>query len=199
MADAHGQMIQINLRPSPAGKPGASSIEQLHRTPLMWLVGAAMVTGIVALWLPVQLRSAQLKRLNQRIQELTPMKLEVDRIQQYTKSLRAQEAAFKGLAQGQYQWAKRLNTIATLTPDGVWYTELALDQDKGLIIQGSAIGEGGGEMVKIGRLVQDLKADTGFSSAVTDIQIESIKRFQDKEVEIVQFTLTCELAKEPAS
>jgi len=68
------------------------------------------------------------------------------------------------------------------------------------VIQGSAIGQAAGsEMVSIGRLVQDLKADADFSAVVKDIQIESIKRSQDKEVEIVQFTLTCTLAQPPGS
>jgi hypothetical protein len=61
----------------------------------------------------------------------------------------------------------------------------------------SAIAQGGTEMVTVGRLVQDLKADQYFALAVKDIQIESIKRVQEKEVEVVQFTLTCALVPSP--
>ena len=95
-------------------------------------------------------------------------------------------------------WAKRLNTLSDVTPEGVWFTELSLDEDKGLVIQGSAIGQGGAEMVSVGRIVSDLKANADFSSVIKDIQIESIKRVQEKEVELVQFTLTCFLAKKPS-
>ena len=98
------------------------------------------------------------------------------------------------LKQERQLWSKRLNTLSNLTPDGVWFTELNFDQAKGLVVQGAAIGQGGDEMVTVGRLVQDLKADPDLASAIQDIQIESIKRAQEKEIEMVQFTLTCALA-----
>ena len=59
----------------------------------------------------------------------------------------------------------------------------------------SAIGQGGSEMVNVGRLREDLKKDPDFAAAVKDIQIESVKRVQEKEIEIVQFTLSCTLAE----
>jgi len=192
-------MLTINLLPASARKTALSSLEQFHRTPLMWMAVVVMVGLVMALWVPLTIRRGQLRQLNAKIDALTPKKLEVERLQQFTRQLHAQEASFKGLAQGRYRWSRRLNTLSTLTPEGTWFTELSLDQTKGLVIQGSAIGEGGNEMVHIGRLVQDLKADSDFSAAVRDIQIESIKRFQDKEIEIVQFTLTCALADAPGS
>lgn len=193
-------MLKINLLPPAERKAVLSHIEQFHRTPLMWIVVAVMVAFPLLLLLPMGLRRQQLQRLNVKIQALTPKKAEIDRMKQATEQLRAQEAAFQGLRESQHRWAKRLNTLSDLTPDGVWFTELALDRKRGLVIQGSAIGQGtGSEMVNIGRLVQDLKADADFSAVVKDIQIESIKRSQDKEIEIVQFTLTCTLAQAPGT
>ena len=193
-------MLKINLLPPAERKATLSHIEQFHRTPLMWIVVAAMVAFPLFLLLPISFRRQQLQRLTARIQTLTPKKAEVDEMQRATEQLRAQEAAFQGLRESQHRWAKRLNTLSDLTPDGMWFTELALDRKRGLVIQGSAIGQGtGSEMVSIGRLVQDLKADADFSAAVKDIQIESIKRSQDKEVELVQFTLTCTLVQPPGS
>ena len=192
-------MLKINLLPAGARQTALSSIEQLHRTPLMWVVVGVMAGLALTLAVPAMLRGQQLRQLQTKIAVLSPRKLELDRLQQFNQQLRSQEEAFQGLRRGQQEWSKRLNTLSDVTPEGVWFTELALDQDKGLVIQGAAIGGGGSEMVSIGRLVQDLKADASFASAVKDIQIESIKRFQEKEMEIVQFTLTCSLVGEPES
>ena len=192
-------MLRINLLPPSERKATFSPVEQFHRTPLMWIVIGGMIACALVLLVPIGLRRPHLHQLNAEIQTLTPRKAEVDRLQDVIKRLRAQEQAFQGLRQGQHRWAKRLNTLSDVTPDGVWFNELAMDQTRGLVIQGSAIGQGGAEMVRIGRLVQDLKSDADFSAAIKDIQIESIKRSQDKEIEIVQFTLTCSLIVTPGS
>lgn len=193
-------MLTINLLPQTERKAALSAVDQLHRTPLVWVAACGMALLIVLLWIPITLRRKELQTIDAQVQVLAPKKAEVDRLQQFTRQLRAQETAFQELRQGQYHWSKRLNTLSNLAPNGVWFTELAMDAQRGLVIQGAALGQGGAEMVGIGRLVQDLKADPDFSAAVKDIQIESIKRIQEKEIEIVQFTLTCTLSKEmPAS
>ncbi|MDP3703732.1 MAG: PilN domain-containing protein [Candidatus Omnitrophota bacterium] len=165
----------------------------------MAIVIIGMASAVLLLWLPVALRGQQLQKLEREIQALSPKKAELDQLQQVIHRLRSQQEAFQGLQQGQRRWSKRLNTLSTHTPEGVWFTEFVLDPARGLIIQGAAIGQGGAEMVSIGRLVQELKNDADFAAAVKDIQIESIKRAQDREIEIVQFTLTCSLSSGSAS
>lgn len=192
-------MLRVNLLPESERRTTLSPVEQLHRTPLVWVTVAGMILVVVILWIPLTIRQRALTALDGQIQTLAPKKEEVDRLQQFTRQLRAQEAAFKDLRKEQHLWSKRLNILSNATPDGVWYTELAMDLQRGLVIQGAALGQGGAEMVGIGRLVQELKADPDFSAAVKDIQIESIKRTQDKEIEIVQFTLTCALSGAPGS
>jgi len=190
-------MLQINLLPESERTATLSQVEQFHRTPLMAIVIIGMAAFVVVLLIPLSLRRRQLQHLRTEIQALTPKTAELDQLQQVVHRLRAQETAFQGLEHGQRRWSKRLNTLSTLTPEGVWFTDLALDPARGLVIQGSAISQGGTEMVHIGRLVQELKNDADFAAAVKDIQIESIKRAQDHEIEIVQFTLTCSLAARP--
>jgi Tfp pilus assembly protein PilN len=192
-------MLQINLLPESERKTTLSPVEQFHRTPLMAIVIIGRAAFVVVLLIPLSLRRRQLQHLRTEIQALTPKKAELDQLQQVIHRFRAQETAFQGLERGQRRWSKRLNTLSTLTPEGVWFTDLALDPTRGLVIQGSAIGQGGTEMVHIGRLVQELKNDADFAAAVKDIQIESIKRSQDHEIEIVQFTLTCSLAAGPST
>ncbi|MEE8536787.1 MAG: PilN domain-containing protein [Acidobacteriota bacterium] len=190
-------MLKVNLLPESARQATLSPIEQFHRTPLMWLVVGAMLLFVLVLLVPLGIDGQRLHGLQAQIQVLQPKKLEVDRVQRFVRGLRAQQGAFRSMKQGGGKWAKRLNVLSDVTPDGVWFTELELDQDKGLIIRGSAIGQGGSEMVSVGRLRSDLKADPDFAAAIEDIQIESIKRIQEKNIEIVQFTLACALRKAP--
>lgn len=192
-------LLKVNLLPESARKISLSPLEQFHRTPLMWWLVGLMVGLVLLALIPVALRGQRLHALNAKIRTLEPQKREVDQLQQSLQRLRAEEQAFRGIASGQSLWSKRLNILSNLTPEGVWFTQLSLDPDKGLLIQGSAVGKGDTEMVSIGRFVQDLKEDTYFSSGLKNIQIESIKRVQEKSIEIVQFTVTAALAGTPQS
>ncbi len=187
-------MLKVNLLPETARKNALSPIEQFHRTPLMWIAVSLLLLIACSFLVPIMLSRQQLTQVTHRIEALEPKKFEMDRLQQVLQQLRAQQAAFQGLDRRAGGWAKRLNTLSNATPDGVWFTELTLNKGAGLLIQGSAIGQGGNETVNIGRLVQELKADADFAAVVKDIQIESIKRFQLEEVEVVQFTLACSLS-----
>ena len=192
-------MLKINLLPAGSGRGVGSPIEQLHRTPLAWVIAGAIVLLPLLLLVPVGILGQQLRQLTQKVQALEPKKVAVDQLQEFLKRLHAQEAAFRGLEREQRDlWAARLNTLSDLTPEGVWYTELSLDQVGGLVIQGSAMSQVGPEMINVTRLVQDLKEDQAFSSAFKMIQIESIKRVQEGEFDLVQFTLTCTLAEPPS-
>lgn len=184
-------MLKINLLPPTARKAAPSAIEQFHRTPLMWMLVGVLVLAPLLLWVPVSLRHRQLRELQASISALRPKKLEVEQLQQSLQQLRSQESAFRELQVAKILWSKRLNVLSDVTPDGVWFTDLSFDQKKGLVLEGAAIGQDDPELVGISKVVQGLKAESEFSSAVKEIQIESIKRIQDGEVEVVQFTLTC--------
>ena len=192
-------MLKINLLPEEQRKTSLSPVEQFHRTPLMLMILLGLFLLPLMVWLPIALRQGQLKALNAKIQALDPKKQEVDQLQRFLQSLQAQEIAFQGLTKGQGVWAKRLNTLSDVTPEGVWFTTLTLDPSKGLVIHGSAVGQMDPGMVNVTRLVHSLKADSDFMAAVKDIQIESIKRVQEGEVEVMQFTLNCPLLETQAS
>ncbi len=188
-------MLTINLLPESLRRTGPSPLEQLHRTPLVLVAISLMAALPLLLVVPLTIRQQQLQQLNAKIDALKPKKAQIDDIQNILRKLHTQEAAFRGLGRGQQLWARRLNILSNLTPDGVWFTELSLDQGKELVIQGSAIAQGGAETGNVSRFAQSLKENTDFSVGVKDIQIESIKRSQDKDVELVQFTLNCPLAE----
>ena len=149
-------MLKINLLPEGTRKAAVSPIEQFHRTPLMWLFVSGAVLLIVFLLVPITLHRQQLKQLQAKVHALEPKKQEVDQLQRLVQRLKAQETVFHGLGKGESAWSKRLNILSDVTPEGIWFTELTLEPGKSLVIQGSAIGMAGAEMVSIGRLVQDL-------------------------------------------
>ena len=192
-------MLRINLLPEELRQSTASPIEQFHRTPL-FLVIIVGILGILPLvfWAPIGLRRQQLRQLQSKVALLEPKKLVVDQLQRDLQLFRAQEAAFQGMIKGQGLWAARLNTLSDAIPDGVWFTELILEDTK-LVIHGSAISLANPGMVSVTNLVQGLKADAHFMAAVKDIQIESMKRVQEGEVEVTQFIVNCALVEVPAA
>ena len=186
-------MLRINLLPEERRKTPQSKVEQLHRTPLMAvLIGVAVALPLVLL-MPIQVSTRQLQRLNGEIAGLKPHQEELVKLQRFLETLKGQESALQTLSKGGGLWAQRLNIISDATPEGVWFTEMILDPQKGLLLRGSAIGRSDPGMVNVGRFVHSLKADPIFMAMVKDIQIESIKRVQEGDVEVMQFTVNCTL------
>ena len=192
-------MIAVNLLPEAYRKPKASSIEPFYRSPLAILVAIVMVAGVLLLWSLSLMREGQGAALQAKLGELQTKKSTADELKTALEKLKEQQVTFQGLTRERTTWSKQLNRLSDVMPDGVWFTDLSLDQQKGLVIQGSAVGQGGEEMVRIGRLVNDLKADPKFSAVVKDIQIESIKSVPGKDLEIVEFALTGGLVGSPAN
>ena len=187
-------MITINLLPESYRQPVSSPVQQFHRSPLALLMAAVMI-GVAALLLAgVQMRQAALAGANTRLQQLSAKKAAVDELNTLVRDLREQHAVFERLSHARSQWAHHLNVLSDVTPDGVWLTDFALDPDKGLVIQGSALAKGGEEIVRINRLVDGLNNDEQVSQVLRNIQIESVKRMKEDQVDVVEFTLTCTLA-----
>ena len=185
-------MLKVNLLPEEFRKPVLSPIEQFHRTPLMWIIIGILVVIPLLLLLPIGLQLNHLRQLDAKIQVLEPKKLAVDQLQRSLETLRAQEAVFQRVTKGEDLWAKRLNTLSDVAQDGLWFSELVMDPGKGLVIRGSALEEANPT-----QLVQDLEADKAFMAGIQEIKIESLKRVQDGEIEVTNFTLNCALTEAP--
>ncbi len=190
-------LLRINLLPGDRRRLTRSPVEQFHRTPLMWLLAGLMVVSLVGLIGMTQWQGRQVARLRARVDALQPREARLDHLAKDTANLRAQEGALSGLESEQVQWARRLNIISDVLPDGMWFDEFMLDQAQGLVIRGAALAEGvgGASQGHVGRLVQQLKDDAAFRTGLGDIQIESIKRDQDGDIELVRFTITASPAK----
>lgn len=195
-------ILRINLLPEAYREPPTTSWQQVTRVPLAWLVAGLLVGGLVLLLLVQGLQKTRLARLSSRIQELQSKKRIADGLRETVETLRDQQAVYRYLDGTRSRWAQHLNFFSNVMPEGVWFTELSVDQvTRDFTLQGRAIAQGGEEMVRIGQFVQDLKADAAFSSAVQDLQIEAIRRSQDGEIELIDFTilgkLTPPLAAQP--
>ncbi|MBI2885281.1 MAG: PilN domain-containing protein [Candidatus Omnitrophica bacterium] len=188
------RLVAVNLLPEGQRKPVTSSLEQFHRSPLAWLIGGGLVGVALVLFVMLRVYQAQTAQVAAQLQTLDQQKLVVFQLKDSLQALRAQQQAYQQVQQDRSDWAHHLNTISDQVPDGVWFSDLTLDPVRGLVIEGSAISEGGEEMVRIGRFVQELKADPRFAQSIQDIQIEAIKRGQEGDIELVFFTITCTLA-----
>lgn len=191
-------MITINLLPETRRKSAANPLDQFRRSPLvLWgVIGVLAITGCLVLL--NAFRQQQLTRLTGRLQQLEAKKKDVNNLKTVLQQFREQQAIYQGLAEGRSRWARRLNVLSDVMPDGVWLTDLALDPANGLVIQGAAVEQGDEVMAQIGRLVQALKDDPDFSQTVRDVQIESIKSTKEGELDVTQFSLICEMAQASA-
>ena len=193
-------MLSINLLPEALQTGARSPWQQCYRIPLVWIVGGALALGVAVSWVPVAVRRHQLQQVRAKMQALEPRKAAVEQLQKSVQHLRAQEAAFRGVGGGQGlgHWAKRLNVLSDLTPGGVWFTALHVDQATGLVLEGMALAQGGAEMASIGRIAQEVRTHPEFSPLFSDVQIGSITRAMDHDVELIHFTLTATLAEAEA-
>ena len=192
-------MITINVLPDSYRKPKATPLQELPRSPLLRLLGAlavGLVVTLAGLW---QLQQARLGSLTSNAESLKERKKAADELSQSVSTLSTQRQVFEEVVKQRSLWAIYLDRLSMVVPDGVWFTDLLIDQERGLVLQGSAVGKGGEEMVSIGRLAQDLKGDKEFAGTFRDIQIESIKSAQDGDLEVIQFTLTCVFRAKPSA
>jgi len=182
-------MIEINLLPRKPGQDQTSSLRQLHRMPLPWIVVGLMVGYVFVLfgWVTWQGRVAA--TLKDRVAVLQPQQVKVQALQQVVEQLRAQESAFQGLGSGIVRWSDRLSVLAQAAPSTVWYTELILDPLEGVVLQGAAIEQGGKEMAHLRKLNNALSKAPGYGETFGGIRIDSIQRTKDKEIAIIEFVL----------
>lgn len=191
-------MITINLLPESARKPQTTSLQQFPRSPLaIGLVGCLLGLSVLMLGAKVVLQ-ARLRGLTATLQQQQPQKAQAEAVRASVTALQDRDKLYQRLSRERSDWTQRLSALAEMTPDGIWLTDFAFDPDEGLALQGAAIGNGGEEMIRIRRFVQDLRSHPAFAALIKDLQIESIKSVLDGDVEIVKFALTGQLTVAPA-
>ncbi len=184
-------MLEINLLPAEMRKTAPNPVQQLHRSPLVWMV----VIGILGFWLFLQIglmgANAKLANTNSEIQRLQPQQTRAQQLQKTIEDLKLRYTAFGQLTQG-YLWAERLNLLSDLVPEVIWLRELVMDAKEGIVVQGTAIERDGKALASLGNYVQDLNTQPAFNSVFRRLEIDSIKRVMDERIELVEFLLVGE-------
>jgi len=187
-------LITINLLPEGSRKPRPSSLQQFPRSPLALLVAGVLVGLWVLLGGTRLVLQTRVKTFTAHLERQQLQKSAADALQSSVQDLRQQYALYERLNRDRSDWAKRLEALAEVTPEGVWLTHLAFDPSKALDVEGAAVGRGGEEMARIRRFVEGLKAHPAFASLIREVQIESIKSVFDGDIEVVKFDVVCQLA-----
>jgi len=164
------------------------------------VIGGALIGFWLVLMAAKGLYQIRLGQLKTRIQQLQPKQAEAETLRTSVETLRTQHQLYQRITQARSQWARSLNALSDVVPDGVWLRELVITPTEKVELKGSVVAQGGEEMVRLRRLVQDLKADPRFLMPGWELQIDSIKSVPDGQIEVLEFAMTSSPAqRQPAS
>ncbi|MBI3088410.1 MAG: hypothetical protein HYY91_05975 [Candidatus Omnitrophica bacterium] len=183
-------MITINLLPESARKVRTVSLHDLPRSPLALVIGGALIGLWLVLAAAKGLYQTRLGQLKTRMQQLQPTQGEAEALRASVDTLRTQQQLYQRISQARSQWARSLNALSDVVPDGLWLRELVIEPKEKVEFKGSIVAQGGEEMVRLRRLVQDLKSDPRFLMPGWDLQIDSIKSVPDGQIEVLEFAMT---------
>ena len=196
-------MITINLLPKEIQKERKlNTLKSLIITVVGSLLAFFLVVWIL-LGLNLRVRKARLNSLNKRWESLVPVVNEVVKLEEYKKTLEKRVRLVDDLLHRRMLWAKKLNDISRLIPDGVWLRSLRIGQksltgpadevisNKALIMDSICVSLKGEEMLDlVGRFMANLKDDKGFFQDFVDIRLGTCQREQRGSLETMNFELT---------
>ena len=134
-------------------------------------------------------KNAQLGSLNRRLLALAPQKKELDEFNK-EYSVASQDAGFiRLLSEKSIPWAKKLNKLSLNLPPGIWFNDISVNA-KDITIQGSVISLEKEEVNLINKLLDNLKADTGFSGDFTGFELTNVQKKNIGGLDIADFILT---------
>lgn len=193
-------MLEINLIPSSLRKKRKGRLWlQGFNIPLEVIIGLG--GGLVILLILVHIgllfvnmrQIALHKKLQQEGQSLAPGRANVERAVNELRSLQGKQKAAENVVSGEkISWSQKLNILSDNLPRGVWLKRIRLEAE-GLSIEGSAISEGGEEMINVHRFTAGLKGQKEFLEHFTDLELGSIQRRKIKHIEVADFVITARL------
>ncbi len=192
-------MIEINLLP-PERRKKTLELPKFPLLPVGMGILGILVTVNFTLGLIVGRRNAQIKRLTEEWELNLPSKQQADAISSTINELRTKKEVMDSLIGRRFLWSKKLNLLSDLIPRGIWLTRLSLDE-KGdlrfLTLEGVAMPLKGREMVTlVTKFMDALKEDKEFFEGFEAIELGPIKRKKVEKIEVMKFTLVCQLAGE---
>ena len=190
-------MIKINLVPENLRKKRKAPVIptiafNLPVEATIGLIGGLIVLlimGHVALFMLTCQKIAQKRNLDKEWETLFPSKQKVDLTTNELRALQGKKSAMDKITKGQrILWSPKLNSISDSIPKGVWLKKIALDQGA-LTIEGSAVSKIAEEMISIGELTTNLKAQNRFITHMKNLEVGSIQRRKIEAVEISDFSI----------
>ena len=164
------------------------SREQLFIYAIPALLGLLVSVHILFALITI-FKNAQLGFLNRRLLALAPQKKELDEFNK-EYSVVSQDAGFvRLLTEKRILWAKKLNKLSLNLPPGIWFNDISVNV-KEIIIQGSAISLQKEEVSLINKLLENLKADSGFYGDFTSFELTSVQKKNIGGYDIADFILT---------
>jgi len=196
-------MIRINLLPEELkGRAGIRNPEEggaaEKTTPgarekvIIYSLGvvlALFIAGHLYLSAAAFSKNRQLVLLNRKWLGLAPQKKELDAFNRKFSSASQGSAFLSELVRKRVLWAPKLNSLSLDLPSGVWFNDILVDE-KGMVIQGSVVSLRKEELGLINKLLDSLKADRGFSSDFTVLELNNVQKRSFGGYDIADFTVT---------
>lgn len=198
--------MQINLLPITPGKKRKTKIGlKINIVPVIFSL-AAVVLAVIVTWtmlgLGLSLKQKKLSRLDGELASLKVSLQRLDKLSQDRELLLGKLEFLNQQLKRELLWAKVLNRLSNLVPQGVWFEKLLLNTGKEnqyleLEINGSAVSLQGEEMIDlIGQFMTALKNDKVFSELFSEIKLISSQRGKAEKMEKMDFRLSCQFRQE---
>ncbi|MBM3251996.1 MAG: PilN domain-containing protein [Candidatus Omnitrophica bacterium] len=189
-------MIEINLLPPQLRKKEPVFKLAIPRETL-YLVGGAILAILIFIHIiligALTVRSIRYSNLNRIWQGLLPDKEKIDALNKEQKKISERTNSIAKLTKkGRVSWAKKLNMISDVVPQGVWLRRIEFTGTE-LIIEGSSVSLKGEEVILVNRFSSALKNNKDFYSDFKDMELDSIKQRQIKNMEVADFILVTKL------
>ncbi|MFC1632211.1 PilN domain-containing protein [Candidatus Omnitrophota bacterium] len=197
-------MAQINLLPVTAQKKRRTKLKlNVKLEPFIFLF-AGVVLSVAVVWLVLNVRiSAEQKQLADLDRQLQALKFSSNQLQQLAAEKDQLSAKVEFINQQLVRgvlWARNLNILSNLVPEGIWFKKIALKTGKdkkqkrhlGLEVSGAAISFQDQEMIDlISKFMTALKNNEVFAGQFSAIQLISSKRSKFGKMEVMDFELAC--------
>ena len=185
-------MIEVNLLPPELRKRESRVTIPIPRESL-YLVGGSVIIFLLLIHLilmgALATKKVKYLSLNMEWQKILPDKKKIDTLKEDQKTIIDKIRSIDKLTKkGRISWAKKLNILSDVVPQGVWLRRINFSGSE-LMIEGSSVSIKGEEVILVNKFASAIKNNVDFSSDFQDLEVSSIKRRQIKNIEVADFVL----------
>lgn len=189
-------MIEINLLPQELRKKDPKFKVAVPKETLFLVGGLILAILLIVHIILISVLATKKIRyssLNREWQKILPEKEKIDNLKQEQRKITEKIKSIDKLTRkGRISWAKKLNVISDVVPQGVWLRRIDFSAEN-LIIEGSSVSLKGEEVILVNRFTTALKNNADFYSNFENLEISTIMRRQIKNMEVADFILTTKL------